>query len=287
MAAVKNPISFWAALALTSNLALATDVQDLETRSRQGDADARFELGRIYLKGDGVTKNATRALELMRSAADQGHPEAMGAVGFFYANGMGVPKDMAKAVEWFRKGAEGGGAKAQLNLGNLLVSGNGVEKDEAEGRKWIKAAAEQNLTDALWAEGCIHYFGKYGVQVDFAAAYPCLLKSAEQGHPEAQNLVGVMLENGQGVAPDENRALDWFRKAAEDGLARSQMNLGRLLGLESADQARRLEALAWLSLAADQGDVTAEKLFPPLAPDELSQVRKLATDLKKSIASKP
>ncbi len=285
--AVKIPLSLFIALALSSSWTFAVDVQQLESRSSQGDADARFELGRACLKGDGITKNATRALELMRSAADQGHPEAMGGVGYFYANGIVVPKDMEKAVEWFRKGAEAGGAKAQLNLGNLLAMGNGVEKNEAEGKKWIKAAAAQDLPEALWSEGCIHYFGKYGEPVDYPVAYPFLIKAARQGHPDSQNLVGVMLENGQGVDANEQDALDWFRKAAESGLVKSQMNLGRLLGPESPDQSRRLESLAWLALASDQEDVTAQKLFPPLSPDELAQVRKLAADLKKSIASQP
>lgn len=54
-------------------------------------------------------------------------------------------------------------------------------------------------------------------------------KAAEQGLPEAQNMLGLCFLYGQGVIKDETKAVDWFRKAAEQGYAEAQNMLGTCL----------------------------------------------------------
>jgi len=53
-------------------------------------------------------------------------------------------------------------------------------------------------------------------------------KAAEQGVADAQNDLGFMYENGQGVPQDYAEAVGWFRKAAEQGYANAQYNLGNM-----------------------------------------------------------
>jgi len=288
MRVVKIPFLFLSFAAFSLAALHSADIPVLETKARQGDAEAQFELARVYLRGsDGVSRNVIRSFELMTSAANQGHAEAMSGVGFFYASGTVVPKDNAKAAEWFRKGAEAGGAKSQLNLGKMLAEGKGVEKNEDEGRKWIKAAADQGQPDAAYAMGAIYYFGEHGQAVDFKTAYPYLLKAAEAGHPEAQNTVGVMLENGQGVQMETAQAEEWYRKAAKQGNLKAQSGLGRLLGPEIQDQTRRIESLTWLLVAAKSGEITAQKMLDEIQqginPGDLAQARRLADEVEKSL----
>ena len=47
-----------------------------------------------------------------------------------------------------------------------------------------------------------------------------------QGDARAQLNLGVMYENGRGVAEDHAEAAKWFRLAAEQGDAAAQYNLG-------------------------------------------------------------
>ena len=51
-------------------------------------------------------------------------------------------------------------------------------------------------------------------------------KAAEQGDASAQYNLGVMYENGHGVEQDDEQAVFWYRKAAEQGYADAQYNLG-------------------------------------------------------------
>ena len=49
---------------------------------------------------------------------------------------------------------------------------------------------------------------------------------AEDGDAEAQNDLGVMYGNGEGVPQDYKEAVKWYRLAAEQGVAAAQYNLG-------------------------------------------------------------
>jgi TPR repeat protein len=53
-----------------------------------------------------------------------------------------------------------------------------------------------------------------------------LRKAAEQGNADAQFDLGVMYDNGQGVPQDDKEAVVWLRKVAEQGPADAQYRLG-------------------------------------------------------------
>ena len=92
-------------------------------------AEAQFNLGVRYLKGSGVPKDATKAVEFFRLAADQGHAEALCFLGGCYFEGNGVPEDATKAVEFFKLAAHQGRAEAWFALCVCYVMGYGVPKD--------------------------------------------------------------------------------------------------------------------------------------------------------------
>ena len=70
------------------------------------------------------------------------------------------------------------------------------------------------------------YANGQGVRQDDAQAAQWYRKAAEQGYAQAQSNLGVMYANGQGVRQDYVQAVQWFGKAAEQGIAEAQSNLG-------------------------------------------------------------
>ena len=97
-----------------------------------------------------------------------------------------------------------------------------------------------------------------GVPEDNQEAVKWYRKAAEQGYAKAQYNLGVMYGKGEGVAEDDREAVKWYRKAAEQGIARAQYNLGnrylRGEGVPEDDQ----EAVKWLRRAAEQGYARAQ-----------------------------
>ena len=51
-------------------------------------------------------------------------------------------------------------------------------------------------------------------------------KAAVQGDASAQNNLGLIYHKGRGVERDDAEAVKWFSKAAEQGHATAQFNLG-------------------------------------------------------------
>jgi uncharacterized protein len=116
-------------------------------KAELGDTKAQFQLGLMYAKGEGVTKDKHKALEWCTRSAEQGNPEAQLNLGIIYANGDSVAKDKKKAFAWFTKAAKQGLAEAQLNMGLCYVNGEGVGLNKMEAYKWwLKSAQQGNKT---------------------------------------------------------------------------------------------------------------------------------------------
>jgi antitoxin component YwqK of YwqJK toxin-antitoxin module len=58
---------------------------------------------------------------------------------------------------------------------------------------------------------------KAASQRDYQTARAEFLASAEQGDPQAQYALGMLHHQGKGVEQDERAALEWFRKARDNG----------------------------------------------------------------------
>lgn len=52
---------------------------------------------------------------------------------------------------------------------------------------------------------------------DYATAFREWMPLADQGDAAAQYNLGIMYDNGQGVAQDYGAAVKWYRKAADQG----------------------------------------------------------------------
>ena len=53
-------------------------------------------------------------------------------------------------------------------------------------------------------------------------------KAAEQGYARAQNNLGLCYKNGDGVEKDIKKAVEWYRKAAEQGDMYAQFNIAEI-----------------------------------------------------------
>ena len=125
-----------------------------------------------------------------RTKAEQGLAEAQSNLGLMYVKGQGVTRDYAEAVKWYRKAAEQGLAEAQYNLGQMYYKGQGVTRDYAEAVKWFRKAAEQGLAAAQYNLGVMYRKGE-GVTRDYEKAYIWFARAAAQGHEDASKTLNI------------------------------------------------------------------------------------------------
>ncbi|MCA3585753.1 MAG: sel1 repeat family protein, partial [Methylocystis sp.] len=70
--------------------------------------------------------------------------------------------------------------------------------------------------------------------------------------------LGFMLREGRGIARDDAQAVQWFRRAAEQGNADGQANLGIMLESGRGIVHNLEEAVIWYQRAARQGNAGAQ-----------------------------
>ena len=158
-----------------------------------------------------------------------GDAEAQLALADRLAHAEGDARDAARAADWYRKAAEQGSASAQLALANLLESDARLARDPGEANRWILAAAEGGAAEAQLRMAEAHARG-LGVPADPAVAIGWYRKAAEQGVLAAQSELARRYESGDGVKADPGEADRWLRKAAESGDAQLQLRLGMQYG---------------------------------------------------------
>ena len=236
------------------------NLKKLKEAAEQGYAQAQFNLGVMYAKGEGVTQDYDEAAKWIHKAAGQGDAQAQVNLGVMYAKGEGVKQDYKEAEGWFHKAAGQGHAQAQVNLGVMYANGEGVTQDYKEAEGWFHKAAEQGHAQAQVNLGVMYAKGE-GVKQDYKEAEGWFHKAAGQGHAQAQVNLGVMYANGEGVKQDYNEAAVWFRKAAEQGHAQAQCNIGVMyaMGLGVSQDGKKAEE--WLSKAAEQGYAQAQQVL--------------------------
>jgi TPR repeat protein len=106
-------------------------------------------------------------------------------------------------------------------------------------------------------------------------------RSPRLSHPLAQFNLGMMYAQGQGVVRNEETAFGWFERAAQQGDAGAQFNLGMRHhrassgeGLPAAVLESRVEAYKWFFLSAAQGyrgsGSACERVTLSMSHDELA-----------------
>jgi hypothetical protein len=79
------------------------------------------------------------------------------------------------------------------------------------------------------------YANGRGVPEDDQQAVAWYRKAAEQGLPDARYSLGLAYENGRGVPQDLTLAIAWFRKAVEQGHKEAKTKLNELETIQNAN----------------------------------------------------
>ena len=137
---------------------------------------------------------------------------------------------------------------------DVKVMNDEKSKIQEDFKQSVKPAEVERIdADSLYQEG-----EKYYNSQNYIKAVECFRKAAGQGHANAQNYLGVMYENGCGVAQDYVEAVKWYRKAAEQGEIYAQNNLGVMYQNGRGVTQDYAEAVKWYRKAAEQGEIYAQ-----------------------------
>ena len=162
--------------------------KQLEKYAKSGDAQAQYEVGCAYQKGDGVDRNIKTAAEWYLEAKKQGHEAAKEQLYSFYS----------KVLEKDAKD----NAESMYVLGCFYMDGNQVEKNLKKGTKYLATAYQKGHEQSF--EKLSSTYNKD------------LEKIAKKGDKRAQIALAKCYLNGIGVDKNKKKASKLLVKLKED-----------------------------------------------------------------------
>ena len=191
---------------------------------------------------------------------------------------------LQKAQVWYQKAAAKGYEKAQKKLSSMNPVQASASVQTSVSVQSNQTSMEKELTDEYLASlsfneitsfesrthnakvqnwiGLCYDSGasKYGKDFSKNDNKACewYQKAAEQGYVSAQCNLGYMYEVGHGVPQNYEKACEWYQKAAEQGNARAQCNLGYMYDVGNGVPQNYEKACEWYQKAANQGYIRAQ-----------------------------
>jgi len=228
----------------------------------QNDDYAQGQLGHMYQEGIGVPVNYAEALKWYRLSADQNNPLAQLTLGIMYEKGYGIAQDLNEARRWYSFAADQGSEPAKKNLlrldesARITVEKTSEHKRQADSRRLEETTSQQSST--LNEYDAFEEFKKYyeamkksdaaGAIVFSMSLFDKFKNDAEKGSLRSQYFIGRMYDEGIGEIKNNELAIYWLRKAAEQGSADSQVRLSFKLKNQN-----NKESNFWLTTSANQG----------------------------------
>ncbi len=219
-----------------------------DTPQLVADRELTYRVGRMYEKGLGTEKNAGKALENYRNAADAGHayaqykvaealeednpleaqeyyskalkqfeetlseaPEAFLAykVSSMYAKGHGTEESFDDSFRYAKMAADLGHAYAQYHIANEYASGETVEKDEALAHEY------------------------------YSKAFKSLTEEYEQQPDEIKaQIIAKLYDKGLGIEQNTDKAFEYYKYAADAGSSYAQYTVAERLEKTDPEKAQ-------------------------------------------------
>lgn len=216
-------------------------------------SDTAFDQGTAAFEA----KDFSSAYELWLPLAEGGHSKAQNAIAYLYATGQGRAQSDADAFDWFSKAAQLGNPDAQNNLGYMLAKGRGTKANREQAIKWYLEAAKRGHRTA---QQNLYALNNEGLErkVQAPASAEMVQIKANNGEALYQFLVGMSYLSGNGMHEvDEYAALNWIKKAADQGYPAAEFQLGQFYSQGRVVAQDRDLAHFWISRAADNKYVPA------------------------------
>ena len=195
-----------------------------------------------------VARGRKDALYLMKQRTEPLPDDKPILVPVVVQGALSESKSISPELAKLQKIAEMGNAKAQNDLGVIYEMVQGYPR----GPKYY-ASVFSKLSDLHTPNEKLfrELFSPF-ISRDYAKAAIWYRKAAEQGFDRAQVNLGILYSTGQGVPLDYAQAAIWFQMAAEQGYARAQCLLGELYSKGQGVPLDFEQAVNWLRKAADQ-----------------------------------
>lgn len=239
------------------------EIQSFTKQAEKGNAIAQYNLGLCYYYGCGVIISYDEAFKWFKKSADQGDSFGIVKLAELYDNGDGVIKDQKRAFELYMKAAKMGDLTGIGRVASCYEYGNDVIKEnKSEAKKYYKLQYDKCMqliqenkgnADIYHTLGICYENGQGGVEINkneankwYKKKIEDLEKYASIGDSSAMDELGDDYYYGfSGLEKNEQKGLDYYTKAAEQGYVWSQLSLGIHYSRKNRELSQKWYRKAW------------------------------------------
>jgi len=191
------------------------------------------------LRKKGLTSASVSSFEATRALA----------FGIMYLTGEGVVRDPSKAAGHLATAAKGGVPQARHELALLHMEGTVVPYDPDYARMLLQGASDDGYVASTIYLAEMYLFGKHSPK-DLEAALDLLYEAATKNEPAAMYYLGLIYDKEPDYQ-NAFEAAYWYRRAAEYGHFKSQIRLASLYAIGQGVPQCQETADAFLEVAQD------------------------------------
>ena len=255
------------------------EIELLTEASKRGNHQATYRLGLLFEDNEsGMAQNLELSVKYFQLAADNGILAAINKMGELYLFGEVIPANLTKAISCFTAASEQGYGKASYWLGRLHTDGIGqLEKDTQKAMNYYRKAIEQGYEEAReWMEQLqknlvdetitdieipqdksdeeLYKDAKNALEkAQFKTAYADVSYLTQRSHAESFNELVDMYFYGRGMAINQAKALELYKKAATLDSVYGFFNVGFLYWNGPEEIQDPEQALQYLKKAVQMG----------------------------------
>lgn len=222
--------------------------------ARESVPQGQYRYAHCLFEGIGTSADPAEAVLWLRKAAEQDLPEAAALLGIFYRRGQELEQDFEQAQYWLEKAVSLGDSDSMVHLGSMYAQGDLPHDYEKAYRYFHEAALRGNPYAFKWLGDC-YWYGK-GVEQDLAEALKWQEKAAHQGDDSVQYDLAVDLAYRL-HPPNYERAVYWFRRAADQGHIDAQVKIGFMYSKGLGVEQDYVQAVDWFMRAASRNNMNA------------------------------
>ena len=258
---VSDNASWISNVATSNNTITFTVANNTSTSSRTGTITAKYgtlESSITVIQGGAV------GFTLKQSKVE---PTAAGgsySVGYTITNGVaGASISVSDNASWITNVATSNNTvtftvanntSTSSRTGTITATYNGVSRTISVTQKGVAPETETTMS----ASEMFNKGYDYDHSGNYTEAVKWYRKAADQGYAGAQCNLGYCYSKGNGVTQSYTEAVKWYRKAADQGNMYAQSNLGVCYANGNGVTQSYTEAVKWYRKAADQGHAGAQ-----------------------------
>ena len=215
-------------LGLGTNSDVTKAIEYFRRSAEMNNKNGLFEYGKALLIGEHIPQDTDSALKILEKAVKLKNSNAKRFLALEYISGEHLEQDFEKGIALLTECADSGDVIACYRLGKIYLESEIMPQNLDKAEKYLLLAEDNEYTQYALAKLYLQE-EKYDIQKAVNYFENCAAKN----HWASYQLGRIYLFGAAGLTKDEEQAIEWFTKSANDGNEYAQAILDEISKFEN------------------------------------------------------